>query len=130
MAALEGSVTGSSRFSGARFAARWLKTVAHEAAVELPLDEPTSLTRVRNVLSGCGQLVSDASLAPDQLRAVVGGGTGGLNPVVVTVRVTARAPGVSVLGIRTAAKEGLIKQHSAERMATRIGELLTEPSEL
>jgi len=130
LAALEASATGFGGFSGARFAARWLKTVIHEVTVELSMDELTSIRRARSVLSQCGQLVSEGSMTPDLLQAVVGGGTGGLNPVVVTVRITAGRPGVSVLNIRTAAKEGLIKQHSAERMATRIGELLADTSGL
>lgn len=127
LAALGASFSPLGRGPGARFAARRLKTVVHEQTVELPLDEVASLLRVRSVLSQYGQLVSEPPLDPNLIQAVLGGGVGGLNPVVVTVTLATTRPGVSVLNIRTAAKEGMIKQHSSERMAARVSELLAAP---
>jgi hypothetical protein len=47
-----------------------------------------------------------------------------LNPAVVTVRMSSAADGGTIVHIRGAAKEGLIKQHAGEKAAKRLEALL------
>lgn len=65
----------------------------------------------------------------EMLRVVLGGGFGGLNPVVVTVLVTKGAEDSSPVRLRAAAKEGLVKQRAGEKTATRLAALLPGPVE-
>jgi len=60
---------------------------------------------------------------PSSVSAVLGGGTGGLNPVVATVRVEPVATGWRVQ-VRGVAKEGLVKQRAGEKTAARVAERL------
>jgi hypothetical protein len=55
-----------------------------------------------------------------------GSGAMNLNHAVITVRMTAAADGGTLLHIRGAAKEGLIKQHAGEKAARRLEVLLDE----
>jgi hypothetical protein len=48
-----------------------------------------------------------------------------LNPAVVTVSMSSAADGGTVLHIRGAAKEGLIKQHAGEKAAKRLESLIS-----
>ncbi|MFF3017729.1 hypothetical protein [Streptomyces sp. NPDC057939] len=123
-----GAVGGGSggRF-GARLAARYLRKDVHETALtlELPLDRAVShvaatLARVGRLLDTSGPGDSSGSV----VRALVGGGFAGMNPVVVTVTLTPADPGTAAC-VRGAAKEGLIKQHAGRRTSCLIADLLT-----
>ena len=55
---------------------------------------------------------------------VVGSGAMNLNPAVITVTLTSATDGCTVVHIRGAAKEGLIKQRAGEKAAKRLESLL------
>jgi hypothetical protein len=97
--------------------AKRLRTRAHEVELVVPLAQQAAVTRVRRVLRGGRRVPDDEGVT---VRTVLGGGYGGLNPVVVTARVTTLEPEVSRIELRAAAKEGLIRQRTAERTATRL----------
>ena len=77
---------------------------------------------VRRALEAAGELVGsevreDGAVV---LRAMVGVGMGGLNPVVVTAMV-----GPSGVELRAAGREGLIKRYPADKALARVTTLLT-----
>ncbi|MFF5013950.1 hypothetical protein [Streptomyces sp. NPDC001165] len=116
---------------GGRVGALLTKKVSQEAEVTLPLPLGAAAERVRDVLAEMRQpLVSDL-LSPmtDQTKimAIAGGGFGNLNPVVITIRLTAHGRRSTALEIRTAAKEGIIRQRSAEKAMKRLVSLLGTP---
>jgi hypothetical protein len=115
---------------GGWWAARRLKTVAHEEMLilDLPLSaaaEPVhaALAATKHpLLSGQPATVDD----PHRVRWIIAdGGTGKLNPVLITVSLTSEAYGTA-LKIRGAAKEGIIKQRSAQKSVDRLMGLLTD----
>jgi len=69
-----------------------------------------------------------SSSPADEVWAVVGGGAGGLNPVVVRVVADRLGEGGCRAVVRACAKEGLIKQRAAQKTAARVrDELAAEP---
>lgn len=62
----------------------------------------------------------------ETIRVVTGGGTAGMNPVVVTALVRQYGDNSTQVRIRAAAKEGLIKQRAGRKTALRIETLLRE----
>ena len=108
---------------GARAAARRLATSDHEQQIErLDLPAADAAALAGGVLAQLGQL--EWSEADGQggyaLRGVVGSGWLNMNPTVVDIRLPASGPAV----IRAAAKEGLIKQRTAEKAVRRVIEAI------
>ncbi|MYW66398.1 hypothetical protein GTY65_20400 [Streptomyces sp. SID8379] len=109
--------------AGARFTARRLKKDVREVRLETDLAPQAALSRAQQLLSDQGQAVATDTDPADgsAIRGVVGTGIGGLNPAVVTLTVTPAATGDgSVVLVRGAAKEGLIKQRGGTKAAERL----------
>lgn len=134
--ALGGAAAGGSGFAGgagarggARGAARGFKRTTKDIAeqvMELGMDAPEASQLVHRVLESVGRLVGvetrdDGSVA---VRAMLGVGLGGLNPVVVTARVEQGPAGAARVSLRAAGREGLIKRHPADRALAKIAPLL------
>lgn len=112
---------------GARFAAKRLKKNIHQVNVTLAMPEVAAAERVAGILAQAGDLLnSEKSHSERVVRAIVGGGFGNMNPVLITVVLTGDGPDQTILTVRGAAQEGLIKQRAGEKTAKRIAELLTE----
>lgn len=111
---------------GAAWTARRLRKDVYELEKSLaaPLDE--AFASVANLLDSIGMVVARTDPADGKavVCAVVGSGAMNLNPVVLTVTMTSIAEGGTVLQIRGAAKEGLIKQHAGEKAAKRFESLI------
>ncbi|MDG9710533.1 hypothetical protein [Streptomyces sp. DH10] len=94
--------------------------------IPLPFDD--TVERVSRVLNQVGRAVETRQVAPgrdgETIRVVASGGAGGMNPVVVTALVSKGGENSSVVRLRAAAKEGLIKQRAGEKAATRVAALL------
>lgn len=93
----------------------------------MPLD--AAAAHALAVLAQAGRLLEaeDArSTGARAARALVGGGLGNMNPVLITVSLTEVGPERSTVSVRGAAKEGLIKQRAGEKTAKRIAELLAQ----
>ncbi|MFI8510416.1 hypothetical protein ACIGHB_04715 [Streptomyces sp. NPDC085460] len=106
-----------------RMVARLMGKNVHEIDLLVPLDFDDTVRRVSGVLARTGRAVGPPRVHPGEaatLRIVTGGGAGGLNPVVVTVRVRRSGAGGSEVLLRAAAKEGLIRQRAGERTAVRL----------
>jgi len=125
-----GAVAGGSGRRGAEFVAKRLKKNVHEIDLRLPLAIEDAVERVRHVLAAVGRQVDPVQTEPctnrRTIRVITGGGTGGLNPVLVTAVLTRAEAKVTSVLLRAAAKEGLIKQRAGEKTAKRIAELLAE----
>lgn len=108
--------------------AKLLRKNVHEIDLVVPLPFRDAVERVAVVLGGAGQPVASMRVGDgrdqEMMRVVVGGGLGGLNPVVVTVLVTRGTENSSTVRLRAAAKEGLVKQRAGEKTATRLAALL------
>ncbi|MER5470062.1 hypothetical protein ABZX90_23070 [Streptomyces sp. NPDC002935] len=110
---------------GARGAARgfkWTKKDVRTTLVELSGTVTAVSQLVHTTLAYIGNLLGtevrdNGGIA---VRAMVGVGIGGLNPTVVTAVVAAGSEGVAVVELRAAGREGLIKQHPAEKALAKI----------
>ncbi|MFF3465278.1 hypothetical protein ACWCQN_33200 [Streptomyces sp. NPDC001984] len=126
-----GTITGFGGLSraggrgGARGAARGFKRTKKDVS--------TTLVSLPGTVEAASQLVLEALTAAGNLlgtevrdgggvalRAIVGVGIGGLNPAVVTAVVAAGPEGVAVVELRAAGREGLIKQHPADKALAKI----------
>ena len=116
---------GAGARGGARGAARgfkWTKKDISTRLVELPGTVMAVSQLVHGTLAGTGSLIGaeardDGGIA---VRAMVGVGIGGLNPAVVTAVVAAGPEGVATVELRAAGREGLIKQHPADKALAKI----------
>jgi len=90
--------------------------------VTLPGTVEAASALVREALTRAGNLVGTATQEDGgiAMRAIVGVGIGGLNPAVVTALVAAGPDGVAVVELRAAGREGLIKQHPADKALAKI----------
>ncbi|HEU0239638.1 MAG TPA: hypothetical protein VFR11_10225 [Micromonosporaceae bacterium] len=128
-AATGGAGLGAGGKGGARGAARgfkWTKKDVRERTVELRGTVAEASLAVERALRHAGDLIGsetrdDGSVA---MRATVGVGMGGLNPSVVTVVVHAAPDGTAILSVRAVGREGLIKQHPADKALAKVTALL------
>ncbi|MFI0966456.1 hypothetical protein ACH4S8_34450 [Streptomyces sp. NPDC021080] len=127
LAALGAASGGSGRLT--RLVANLMRKNVHEIGLVVPLPFEDAVRHVADVLGRAGRAVGPVHVEPgmDQLtiRVVTGGGVGGLNPVVVTAVVTHDGDGGAKVGLRAAAKEGLIKQRAGEKTAVLLAASLS-----
>jgi hypothetical protein len=115
---------------GARGAARgfkWTKKDVAEQHVRLNVGLSEAAGLVHRSLAAVGRLVGSEEQADNAVafRAVLGVGLAGLNPAVVTAVVRGeQAEGVTV-SLRAVGREGLIKQHPADKALAKITPLLS-----
>ena len=123
-----GGIVGSSGGVGARFAARFLPTEIFTSTLRIEADAGHVLQTVFRILSGMGQITDEfADLSgPPRKSAVVGSGFFKMNPAVVHVQVATIGERASDVSITAAAKEGLIKQRTAEKAVGRFREELSK----
>jgi hypothetical protein len=111
---------------GAAWTGRRLRKDVYQLQKTLasPLDEV--FASMANLLESIGTVAARTSPADGKalVCGVVGSGAMNLNPAVLTVSMTSTADG-TVLHIRGAAKEGLIKQHAGEKAAKRLESLIS-----
>ncbi|MFF4317933.1 hypothetical protein [Streptomyces sp. NPDC001568] len=123
---------GSGGRFGAGLAARYLRKDVHETTLSLGLPLDRAARHAGATLARVGRLLDTT---PDPggpgagsvLRALVGGGFAGMNPVVVTVTLTPAGPDTTTVAVRGAAKEGLIKQHAGRKTTCLVTDLLSAP---
>ncbi|MFI8323830.1 hypothetical protein [Streptomyces sp. NPDC085529] len=125
LAALGAVGWGSGRL--VRVVAKLMRKNVHEVDLLVPLPFDDALKRVSGVLRRAGRAVEAVPVGSGEdetIRVVAGGGVGGLNPVVVTVRVSKADGGNSKVWLRAAAKEGLIRQRAGKKTAVRLASQL------
>lgn len=111
---------------GAAWTARRLRKDVYELEKTLAAPVGEVFASVAGLLESIGTVaaLTDPGDGQALVRGVVGSGAMNLNPAVVTVRMTATADGGTIVHIRGAAKEGLIKQHAGEKAAKRLEALI------
>ena len=117
-AAAGGLGAASGAAAGARWSARRLRTETAASRIDLGGADPEAVA---------ARLAAALAAAPERdeesgrvvVRGVVGSGFGGLNPAYVLAGIDSAG---GVVSIATYAKEGLIKQHTAEKALQRLRE--------
>jgi hypothetical protein len=114
-------------YLGASLAARFLPTERHQLELDLHADPQTVLRKAYALLSSAGR-VSDSrevSASPNPgISGVVGSGFLNMNPAVVHMEIVAIESGRCRVLLTGAAKEGLIKQRTAEKAVNRLAAAL------
>lgn len=130
LAALGAVSGGSGRL--VRWVAMRMGNNVHEIDLVVPLPFHDAVERVSSVLHQAGRAVENMPSAPggdgETIRVVASGGAAGMNPVVVTARVSKDGENSAKVRLRAAAKEGLIKQRAGEKTATLVAALLNGQS--
>lgn len=114
---------------GARGAARGFKLTKKDVAeqrVQVSLGIPEAAALVRQALESTGTLVGSEERADGSVafRALLGVGIGGLNPAVVTAIVGEEPPDTVAVSLRAVGREGLIKQHPADKALAKVATLI------
>ena len=106
---------------GAKWAARRLSSSSVEQSLEVAMSGRDALTLGYRTLSSIGQVLpGEVDTGKPAIRALVGSGILGMNPAVVDLSLEIVSEQVVKLTIRATAKEGLIKQHTAEKAIRRV----------
>ncbi|HEX7996556.1 MAG TPA: hypothetical protein VF506_21775 [Streptosporangiaceae bacterium] len=111
---------------GAAWTARRLRKDVYEAQKILSGSIGEVFAAVTSLLESVGTVVARTGPADGQavVCGVVGSGAMNLNPAVLTVNMASAADGGTILHIRGAAKEGVIKQRAGEKAAKRFEAML------
>lgn len=127
-----GASGGLGGAAGAKFAAKRLKTLSHQVDIDVGESAKHVLEVAAAVLRQDGQLIDDPSpqSGSQTLCALTGSGFFKLNPTLVKVSVVPLGLNESRVSIHALAKEGLIKQRSAEKAARRLASVLAKTSSL
>jgi hypothetical protein len=112
--------------SGAWIASRFLPTESYARDYLLPCDARRALTIIVTALAGLGRLQdsSEINSRNPTIAGVIGSGFMKMNPCVLTIEIVSHTDKEATAVIRGAAKEGLIKQHTAEKAVTRVIEAI------
>jgi hypothetical protein len=110
---------------GARLTTRWRRPDEYECSAVLTEEPEAALVSAMDEMSRLGRLVRRDEMTA---VAVIGAGTGNLNPAVITVTATPEAAGCR-LHIRGVAAEGLLKQRAGRRAVERLRAALVTPIE-
>lgn len=114
-----GGIANAAGF-GARFAAKFLKTETFSGSIRLT----RRATEVRQALLGMAGATAPlptSNLPAEELKisGIVGGGVGGMNPVHLSLHLQPQGDGSWALMATATAREGLIKQKSAQGVVER-----------
>jgi hypothetical protein len=121
---LAGSLSGS---FAASFAAKFLPTERHQIQIELKANPKTVLAKVYSFFASNGRVADDEEAGDSpypKISGVVGSGFFKMNPTVIHAEITAVEDDTCTLLATGAAKEGLIKQRTAEKAVKRLADSL------
>jgi hypothetical protein len=110
---------------GARWVARFLPSVSFETRLEIEQSLSATVKNVEEMLTNIGRRLPELESDPHAgvFSAVIGSGRLNLNPTIVCIRLRSWGSRTAV-SIRAVAKEGLIKQHSAQGAVERVAAAL------
>ena len=110
---------------GARWAALRLPSVEHELRFVLNTSAEVATRKIGDFMNEFGSPIPEypSNAAAGMFSSVVGSGHLNLNPTILNVQIQTVPKGTGVT-VRAVAKEGTIKQHSAQKLAERIEQLL------
>jgi len=108
---------------GARFAAKYLPTERSQTQVKLRADPRAVLAKLYSFFADHGRVADDLEAGDSpypKVSGVLGSGFLKVNPAVVHAEIIAMEDGACTVLLTAAAKEGLIKQHTAEKAIKRV----------
>jgi hypothetical protein len=110
---------------GAKWMAKLLRTSYHESALEMQGSAADVARRLKDLVLALGQEIPQLPSDPDagKYAFLTRGGMAGLNPAIVYLRVEASGPRAKIV-IRAAAKEGVVKQRTAQGVVERVENIL------
>ena len=108
--------------SGAWLAARYLPTEQYGREMRLPVDPKSALSAIMTALAQLGRLQDNPGIdSPNPtVAAVISSGFMNLNPCVVTVELVPQTTNETLALVSGGAKEGLVKQRTAEKAVLRV----------
>ena len=111
-------------YLGAKFSAKFLPTETFSETLEVQAPAAEALDLCYRLFEKLGRITADAAEPSQlpQLCAIVGSGALQMNPTILAVTVNPISETASAIVITGAAKEGLIKQHSAKKAVMRFHE--------
>jgi hypothetical protein len=115
---------------GASLAARFLPTERFRKEIQLRTTPQLALSKVYAVLASKGTIVDPQELKDSPLptlAAVIKSGFLNMNPTVIYAEVIGAEGDTCTLALTGAAKEGLIKQRSAEKAVARLAAAIGRP---
>ena len=118
---------GSAGSFGAIFVSRFLPTEQYQQQVSVSRDVSTALTKLVSFLANEGRIASDSEAGTSRypkVSCVLGSGFLDMNPTLVHVEVIGADDGSCLFLVSGAAKEGLIKQKSAQKAVNRVVQFL------
>ncbi|QMV39860.1 hypothetical protein [Cohnella cholangitidis] len=112
---------------GAEWAAKKLRTIDYKSTLLYERDAKTAIQHAYQLLSRMGKMI-DASDHSDNplLSALIGSGFGNMNPTIIGLEFIPVDSHSTEIHLYASAKEGLIKQKSAEKAVTRMMNLLRQ----
>lgn len=113
--------------SATKLTAKLLRKDVHTIDCDVPLPSDEALSLASSVIATSGQL-ADTRSEVGWVRGVLGAGAFNLNPAVVTISVAAEHPGGTLLRIRGAALEGIIRQRAGTKAVERVKADLLKPA--
>jgi hypothetical protein len=125
--AVLGAAGGIGGFLGANLAARFLPTERFQLEVKLRADPRIVLAKAYAFLSSKGRVTDSEELRESPyptISGVIGSGFFNMNPAIVHAEIVAIEGETCTLILTGAAKEGLIKQRTAEKAVNRVAEAL------
>lgn len=117
--------SGAGTYLGVKLAAKFLPTESHSEKLRIGMHPEKVIKLAYSVLAKAGALEKNDETPPYPfLKAKVGSGAFNMNPAVVYVEILDGDATSCEVTITGAAKEGLIKQHTAEKAVKRVVEAL------
>jgi hypothetical protein len=114
---------------GARLAAEFLPTEQFQMKFEIEMDAQNVLANLYAFFTNNGRLANSYEAAESPLpkvSGVVGSGFFKMNPAIVHAELLAVENGVCTVLVTSAAKEGLIKQRTAQKAVRRVVESMQD----
>lgn len=109
-------------YIGASFVSRFLPTETYNQSLTLSCDAERALRIIVDVLARLGQIQdSEAIKSPNPaVMGIIGSGFLNMNPCLIGIEIVSFSEGTTTISVSGAAKEGLIKQRTAEKGVMRV----------
>ena len=113
---------------GARRAARMLPTQIYESTVEVNAPAGTVMGVILEILENMGRVTYEFrnESTVNRISAIVGSGHMNLNPTIIHASIISSSKTLTKILIKGIAKEGIVKQQSAEKAVKRMADQLTQ----
>ena len=112
---------------GGRLGAKLLSSDTYETSSTVVAELPTVISTITTFLNNEGKLLGTQEVSGTfEVKGLVGSGFSNMNPTILAISIGQEAQNKVHVTIRGTAKEGLVKQHSAEKAVLRIVQYLEQ----